>query len=433
MTIEFSNLLKQICLTILLIFFVGSISIGQQSQTLQESELEEINRVISVFENALKTTDASLLEDYLNKGFSCMGYPAPVGKNNVLPQVLQQMPKGDIEIVNSNKDAAFIYHLDLILANQVPLKMELDVDFHILNLESTSSSAPSKENAAPELSAKQISLPFHLLNGFILIEAEIDGKKGKLMFDTGSSDFISLNNNYLTNLDKKNKIGEGAVSSGQKMTIYESRVDKLSLGYDCTIESVGNIMHGNYDFIQEGITQDFMGFIGYNFFKNYEFIIDYDLQLIEMFLITPNQENKFYEEDEIVAELDFLTPLLPNMPYVNFQCKGLQIKAIFDTGNQGFLHLKNKKLKTYTESQLLNENQLNGVYGQPGEIISYTIDDLEYNGIELEPIKNLSNSEAGAMPITDETDFDLGLGYQFLKNYRSVWNFETQKIVLLKR
>ncbi len=423
---------KIICLAFaLLISYVNS-SLGQENQEITDKESEAIIHVVSLLEDAIKKSDPSILKTHLSTEFSCMGYEAPMAESHVLPQVLQQMPKGKVEVVNTLKKDG-IYHLDItITPMQVPLIIEINEQFKILNIKQRSENpSPPKAQGGSEKKKKRISIPFHLIDGFILIDTEINGKKGKLMFDTGNPNKLLLNNNYLE-LNKKEKVGSGQVGSGQNIEIYTDEVKRVSFGLNFSM-GPQTIQHADFGFTQIGITPDMMGFLGYEFMQDYEFMIDYDDQIIEMYLISDNDKNKIYKEDEVVVELDFSTPFMPNIPYVDFESKGQKIKANFDTGNQGHLDLDASKTKTLIQAGIINEVQSNGIYGQPAITTKYSIDDLRYKDIKLKKIKSMMNHVASGMPVTKESEYDFGVGYQFLKNYRSVWNFKTKKIILLNR
>ncbi|MGB2313528.1 MAG: hypothetical protein ACPH4K_08920, partial [Flavobacteriaceae bacterium] len=80
---------------------------------------------------------------------------------------------------------------------------------------------------------------------------------------------------------------------------------------------------------------------------------------------------------------------------------------------------KNKLLQT-KDLKLFN----NCWYGQPN-IPTFVLDGLTYNDNKLEKIRNLS--------ILDSDKNEIQLGYQFLKNYKTVWNYKKNTIILLKR
>ena len=251
------------------------------------------------------------------------------------------------------------------------------------------------------------------------------------MFDTGNPNSFLLNNKYLE-LNKGENLGTGATGSGQSLELYSDEVKNIRIGHDYQIDS-HPVQHADLGFTQIGIHSELMGFLGYEFMKDYEFVIDYDNQMIEMYLIDSAISSTFYEEGEIVVVLDFTTPFMSNIPYVNFDCNGKEITANFDTGNQGILHLNESKRIDFIKERVITEVTSKGMYGQPTDITVYSMNDLSYEGVKLKKIKNLILTDIQGIPITETSEFELGIGYQFLKNYRSVWNFETKKIVLLER
>jgi len=422
--------MKKIFTTILVTILLGNIALSQ-NEVVTQKEQESISKMVSIIGEAIKQSNHKLLNNYLAENFTSMGYKGSIAKDQVLPQMLTQLPKGNLEITKISKMQDNQFNLDVsIMPMQVSLDVILNVNYKIIELSVIQDNVPQSNSSTDKKLLERISLPFHLVDGFILIDAEINGKRGKLMFDTGNSNNLLLNNNYLE-LSKESKIGEGTVGSGQQIEIFTDVVSSVSMGLDLNM-GPQNVEHANFDFTQIGITSDMMGFLGYDFIKDYEFIIDYDDQVIEMYLISENKNNKFYNEDDIVVELDFSTPFMPNIPYVNFDYKGQKIIANFDTGNQGSLNLNESETEAFVASGVINKIESNGHYGQPMKIAKYTIDNLTYNGVQLDKIKNIINHENSGMPITKENEFDLGIGYQFLKNYKSIWNFKTKKIILLK-
>lgn len=423
--------MKKRFITILITTIFGSIVFAQNA-VLTLKEQENISEVVSIIDDALKQSNTKVLNNYLAENFTSMGYEGSTAKEQVLPQMFIQLPKGELKILKTIKKPNKEFNLDIIISPmQVALDIVLNSNFKITKLNVIQDNVTQNNPSENEKRREQISIPFHLVDGFILVEAEINGKRGKLMFDTGNPNNLLLNNNYLE-LNKGNKISSGMVGSGQKIEVYQDEVNSVNLGLDYKMGSQ-IIQHADFSFTQIGITSDMMGFLGYDFIKDYEFMIDYDNQIIEMYLISENQENKFYNEDDIVVELNFSTPFMPNIPYVDFVCNGKKITANFDTGNQGNLNLSKNKIKEFVKSGIINEIQSNGVYGQSAKVTKYTIDDLNYNSVKLDKIKSMMNNKESGIPNTKESKFDVGVGYQFLKNYRSIWNFSTKKIILLSR
>lgn len=279
------------------------------------------------------------------------------------------------------------------------------------------------------LAAKEhFILPFHLVDGFILIDASVNGVEGKLMFDTGTPFSYFLNNNKL-NLNKSQKIAEGQAGSGQEIVLYrgDSSVsinfyDKLG---DFTTQAP---IHTNFSFIEKGITADFLGFIGHGFFKDYEFLIDYDTQVIEFFLIDENEiselKNKL-DDNEIVKVLKFNNDASENIPRFELQLGSISIPAHLDTGNQSDLTLTSETKKQLFQENFLEENPHSAWYGEAFDgKKTFNLENAQIQGTPITKIKNLK---------IEKGDNEARLGYQFLKSYRSLWNFRDKTITFYER
>ena len=70
-----------------------------------------------------------------------------------------------------------------------------------------------------KLSMNKIVLPFHLVDGYMLIDGEINGKNGKFMFDTGNPFGVFINNHFIE-LEKKEVSSRGKTGSGQALDVY---------------------------------------------------------------------------------------------------------------------------------------------------------------------------------------------------------------------
>jgi hypothetical protein len=73
--------------------------------------------------------------------------------------------------------------------------------------------------ASAELPIDQISaLPFHLKNGFILIDGQVNGTRGVFILDTGMPFRVLLNRHFVP-LRNGVDVKHGTVASGQAMII----------------------------------------------------------------------------------------------------------------------------------------------------------------------------------------------------------------------
>lgn len=274
----------------------------------------------------------------------------------------------------------------------------------------------------------RFTLPFYLFNGHIMIDGAVNGRRGKFMFDTGTEFPFFLNNHYL-GLAKDQFIARGSAGSGQEMVLYQQTapIDSIELGQEIRLEKVAGLPHADWDFLEQAYTPLFLGSIGHGFNKQSLFIIDYARQTIAFHRLDQPLEvlAKVVDPARLVTLFDF-TPVGVDgkMPEVELHVGDEPITTYFDTGNPGSLEL--------TES-------MKDILVQRGDLI---LARSEYSFGQYEPrvyarLKRL-NHAGQALHDADNLSFTIGprnrigLGYHFLKQYVSAWDYPQQTLLLLQ-
>ncbi len=259
-----------------------------------------------------------------------------------------------------------------------------------------------------------ITLPMHVTKGYVFIDGRVGDRAGAFMFDTGSPFSFFLNNNYLP-LELANRIGSGTAGSGQQLTVYQhDNVGPITIG-GVALHDVGVVRSANFVFIEHGIRPDFLGFIGFALIRDYEFVIDYERQVIDLYRAGENGDPvvRHVNPDEVVATLTFRTEREQQVPLVTFAVDGEQIEASFDCGSPGGL-----SLTAETRQALETSGRLQSTEG------AHTLSGLTYDGITLSiEFPRLAEGVTNTM----------SLGYSFLREYRSVWNYRKHTVTLLRR
>ena len=180
--------------------------------------------------------------------------------------------------------------------------------------------------------------------------------------------------------------------------------------------------------MEQGLVEGFLGTVGHGFNRNYLFVIDYDTQIIDFYSL--NQDDETLADnlppEQVVVILKFEpTDAEGNMPAVEFTIGNIPILGVFDTGDHGTLTLT-ETLKTQLDQAgyLVTDDQ-DFLYGTYEPYLQGTLKKLQYGDQPLVDLHNLR------LEIGDENQ--LVLGYQFLKNYVTAWNYQDQTITLLKR
>jgi len=291
---------------------------------------------------------------------------------------------------------------------------------------------PSIQNEF-RLVGDSISFPLTLVNAFPFISGEVNGVKGKFMFDTGHEGALSINNTMVP-LSMQQNEGERRVGRGQKYTKYNNEsIKEIKLINGMQFQDLKNIESGNYDFLQHNITPDCIGYIGYEFFKGYLFKLDYVGRKLTFYKNTPAREasKDFLNNEKLVAVLDFETRNRPNNPIIKVKVKDVEMLAIFDTGSDyGLLGITDKD----TEKLKRTKNIINyGINGKNDSL--FTLNEIQMNSSFTIDIMAIEKFEGNFTPVAKSLgvteDNFLLIAHRFLAKYKTVWDYEHKKIYVL--
>ena len=298
----------------------------------------------------------------------------------------------------------------------------------------------AKEKVFPELpfcfsNAERINefttrIPFQLVDRLIIIEGEINNKKGNFIIDTGSETLI-LNKKYFDiyqfNYSKK---GE---TSGVLSTIenpLEKTIKNLSfnnLELKNRNSDVIDLSH-----IEESKKMKLLGIIGYSILKDYEVFIDMYLNQITLTKID-NKGDKISQKpylEEIIDTINFSLKkhVIVLEAFINKE------KLIFglDTGaefNQINARIHKKALENFYPKKRV---QLTGASSKKIEVLygilhRVKLNDQNYFGPMKTIVTNLSN-----MNKAFGTKLDGILGYDFFAQKRVIINYKKEKLYFIK-
>lgn len=269
-------------------------------------------------------------------------------------------------------------------------------------------------------------LPFHLLNGYIMMDANVNGVKGKMMFDTGT-EFPFLLNNHRINLSPDALLGKGKTGSGQEVVLYRQNeaIKMIDFGHNIHFTNIEGLIHNNFHYVDEGLDITFLGTCGHGFNRNYEFALNYDNQTIDLYSLAQTQRYEYKKSDRVATMHFNPTGVDGKIPEITVSAGKHRLSGFFDTGNTGTLELTQELKDSLIREGHLIVDKGHYINGIPTPYMRATLKGLVYNGVSLSTIHNLY--------LTIGTKNRLGMGYGFLKNYISVWNYKERTIILLKR
>ncbi|TCD28708.1 hypothetical protein EZ456_04820 [Pedobacter psychrodurus] len=282
-----------------------------------------------------------------------------------------------------------------------------------------------------QLTGDTISFPLTIINAFPFISVEVNGTKGKLMFDTGAQGALDINNNIFSQSGRST--GNGNVGSGQKFKRYIiDSVKDIRLANGLHFKDLKQVSSANFEFLQDQVTPDFLGFIGFDFFKGYLFKLDYVKRKITFYKNSSKRElsKDFLFGEKILATLNFETRKLPNHPMIKVKIGDVDVLASFDTGGSyGALEFTDKTIEKLKKRKYFIDYGKDG-YGEPLLVLNNVRmnGQLTTNFIGIHQHGESINFRK-AIGITEENY--LTIANRFLAQYRTVWDYEHKKIYVM--
>lgn len=277
--------------------------------------------------------------------------------------------------------------------------------------------APAREESIEVTSYLGFTkVPIEIVNGMILVEAEMDGEKGLFIFDTGAPRMV---------VNSQENLGT-AVSASSFSTAFDIRsmVIKQFKWADLTAQNM-EALAVDISHLERSTKRNILGMIGYNALTNREIMIDYAHK--ELF-IYPARKNPIHRAVEPLMSIPFT--LQGHLPIVAVEISGEKLRFGLDTGaGTNLLDIKHfDGLATDSYSNLHIE-EIQG--------LDQAVDQAKTANINLTMIKqkNFKDMEylftdLSHLKTTSGIEIDGLLGYEFFNQFRFSINYQKQKIYI---
>jgi hypothetical protein len=291
-----------------------------------------------------------------------------------------------------------------------------------LNADSAPPVPPAAERA-PEvrLTAERVTLPIVMVREYPFVEGSVNGVKGKFMLDTGAEQALAINDHRVP-VDHAEAIGQGHFGSGQTFAIrmapaiQDVRIGQLSYPHATLAQS--------QDARQlEAITPDFIGWIGHDAWAGYALKLDYRQHTVTFYKGGPEV---YLKGEKVIAKLPFETRKLPNHPLMATRIGSMNVLAAWDTGQYGALFTS-----ADGKARLIQQTRLTPSQKKPDtfDLHGLTIDGHPLPGIPSIDVETRPFPAASSIGITEPDVLTLGFG--FLSQYKTVWDYQRHCAYLL--
>lgn len=272
-------------------------------------------------------------------------------------------------------------------------------------------------------------LPIVLVKGYAFVEAEVNGGAGKLMLDTGHADKNGLVlNDHRISFNDGTVIGSGFFGSGQKFTVWvRPVVDKVTLANRLTYTGLTSIRSQDASML-EAITPDFLGFLGYAFWRDYALKLDYKNSVAIFYRnnMEGGPAKAFLKAEKVIGVLPYETHKLPGHPVMPVMLGSFSFTAAWDNGQYGGLWISQE-----TQDHMIKEGTLR--LESDGQ--SYSLNNIRIGEV---PVKSIGHIEIHHEPFAASKSIGMPeqnvitFGFGLLNQYKTVWDYQAKKIYLLE-
>ncbi len=408
-------------------FLIMVFSIKLAAQTERSKQLTA-NLVDAI--NALDTQKIiSLLDD------SCMISSLPRGMNErVIPLIFNEkfVKIANYKITKEVKDSLGLrVFLEVNYANGKPGKPDFVfnkagkvVQFNIINIKKPEHKSAELKPALKGILPDKVLLPFELSGGLIFVPTKIDGKDGWLQFDSGSA-FTILNQADFPSKDS-NSVRTTVTGINGVSNLRQYNADSILLG-NLKLENFATNTMANVG--QDGS----FGLLGFDIFRDYELILDYQNQTIELNK-TDSIGNYLNNNTELGKPIYIAKIVMQrHIPIIKLTVGKKQYAMGLDCGansnlffNENYQLLKNKlKEETAVDMGGLGDKTIKV---KSAILSSASVGKLTFTNMETV----FTHNNMGNANTSEKLNIDGILGYPFLKQYKIAVNFKKQSVSFFK-
>jgi len=268
---------------------------------------------------------------------------------------------------------------------------------------------------------EEIIIPLKRTGRLLLIEGEVDGKKGNFIFDTGAP-YLVLNATYFREYDLRNELYASGITGGQT-AIMVTKVQKLAINklwYDDVRADVAELGH-----IENARGTQILGLMGLNLFKS--FIMEIDLSKGYLKLIKCDKKGETSLSDktdyDVIHDLSFYD----NTIFVKCEVAGKNLRFGIDTGAEinAVSSMSNKKvLETI---KITGRSKLMGTGSESVEILFGSMKELFIGNVSLKNMQTII-TQLDDMGEAYGVAIDGMLGYEFFSRGKVIINIPKKEL-----
>lgn len=262
--------------------------------------------------------------------------------------------------------------------------------------------------------AEMLTTPFELIDGMIVVEAEMNQQKGHFILDTGAPLMIvNAPTSHTGNVEAKGiseafLVNEVKIESFEWAGIKEAELDAIAM----------DISH-----LERATNRTLLGLIGYDMLKDFEILIDYKNHIIRF--LNP-KKNDLHHHSRPICTVPFI--IENHLPIIKVKVGKKKMYFGLDTGAE--VNLIDLSIKDKINPSLLSPlkiEEIQGVDKVVHEVFATYLSSTEVKNLSFENMKFLFTDISH---LRDNSTFQLDglLGFPFFSQRKCSINYKKRKI-----
>ncbi|PHN08259.1 aspartyl protease family protein [Flavilitoribacter nigricans] len=275
-------------------------------------------------------------------------------------------------------------------------------------------------------SASIKSIPFKLVRGVMVIHATVDGQTGNFILDSGVPGVV-LNARYFTGKKSYAINCSGFQFIGGISEECQGRVIRMSLG---EVSYRGYAAVVDLQPVEKAKRMNILGMVGFKAFKKYEVVFDFHLEEIQLYELD-QKGNRTSPEHYVLPDATLNLRFLEHLPYISARIGSREIRLGLDTGAE--VNILSEEI--YEDNGKLVDNirskRIVTMGGTLETLICGNVRSLRINGQLLPEMQTIFMSLDQLNKLSGP-DLDGLIGPEFLKHFRTAFNFKRKEIYFWK-
>lgn len=260
------------------------------------------------------------------------------------------------------------------------------------------------------LKIDSVIIPLKRAGRLLLVEANVDGETGNMVFDTGANNLV-FNSTYFRNHVRSDVISSNGIN-GPVGTVEQITIDKIefaNLTYKKIRADMTNLGH-----IENSRGIKILGLFGFNLIRDFEIILDAKGNQLKLYRIDKTGNRIVSDQSKFRPDYSQLFKTNSNILYLQGKIGSKILNFCFDTGAE------TNVINSYSSKNILNtititrRSGLRGAGSSGSEVLfgrmnDFTLGSKQINGMET-IISNLD-----ALSEAYGTKIDGMLGFNFIE------------------